>query len=458
MTVNASHVSLSEPILYTDNDQPYAILNLSWENAWNNSNNHDAVWLFFKFLKGDNGYQHVQVLENGHRTSLVHQDKKVALAFEVPDDRLGVFIYPKTAYRGHLNMTIKIFLDKESYKKVNTRSAHFSAYAIEMVQIPSGDFVVGAADTTAVKFGALYQSDEQGNYNGTFKIEKENQTITVGPKKNQLYYKRPEGYEGDQKGIIPEKFPKGVQEFYMMKYEPTQGQYADFLNSLSDGQSQSRTNFGGKSYYKERGSIRLKDGKYQAEFPHVPCNFMSWDDAMAYADWAGLRPMTEFEFTKAARGTQGAIAIGFPWGTDSKDQMQRMVNNNGELKMRNGWTEAQLSPETKAMFGASYYWVMDLAGSLWERLVTIGDEKGRAFEGTHGDGKLSDYGFATNKDWPKGIEETGGFGFRGGGFYGYGRDYHNFNPYSPIAFRPYGAWSGGNRTKAYGARFVKVLK
>ena len=169
--------------------------------------------------------------------------------------------------------------------------------------------------------------------------------------------------------------------------------------------------------------------------------------------------MTEFEFTKAARGSNAPkIGRDFPWGTNSKEALQRTIAESGEFQLFNGWTETQLSDDNLAVFGASHYWVMDLAGSLWERIITIGDEKGRNFQGTEGDGNLTNYGFATNPDWPKGIEETGGFGFRGGGFYGYGRSYHNYNPYSPISFRPYGGWSGGNRTNAYGARFVKKGK
>lgn len=454
----ASDLKISQPILYSDNGQSYAILNLEWKNSWHNKTNHDAVWLFFKFLKNGKGYEIVNLLSQGHAVSSLNQVENINIGFVVPKDRLGVFIYPKSPYRGDVNLTIKIFLDNESLKEINTRESSFTAYAIEMVQIPKGKFMIGDADDKSVKFGSLYKPDENGNYGGSFLLDDENMTVTISPLKNNLYYQAPEGYEGDQKGIIPKEFPKGVDEFYIMKYEPTQGQYSDFLNSLSDYQSQNRANFGGKGYYQERGSISIKNGKYFTTSPNAPCNFISWDDAMAYADWSGLRPMTEFEFTKASRGFQKPLKNGFPWGTNSKDKLQRMVSGNGELVMLNGWDESKLSDETKDIFGASYFWVMDLAGSLWERLITIGDEKGRKFTGTHGDGKLTQYGYADNIDWPKGIEETGGFGFRGGGFYGYGRDYHDFNPYSPISYRPYGAWSGGNRTNSYGARFVKKME
>lgn len=457
-TVSASDLKISEPVLYNDHGQAYALLNLSWKNAWNNDTNKDAVWLFFKFLRGDNGYLHVKPAESGHQVAVIHEGEKAALNFEVPEDGAGIFISVKNRYRGNLHVTVKIILDPGSYKGANTTGTRFSAYAIEMVQIPGGGFFVGDIDTVANRFGGLYKSDANGNHNGLFKINSETQSIQVSPDNDNLFYKAPSKFEGDQRGIIPEIFPKAVKAFYIMKYEPTQGQYADFLNSLSENQSQNRVIFGGKNYYSERGSIKMNEGKYYAAVPNAPCNFMSWDDATAYADWAGLRPMTEFEFTKASRGTLSPVANAFPWGTSSKEKLQRMVGKTGELIMLNNWDESMLTNETKEYFGASYYWVMDLAGSLWERVISIGHEKGRAFKGTEGDGKLTYYGFATNEDWPKGNEETGGFGFRGGGFYGYGRDYNDFNPFSPTAYRTFGAWSGGNRVNAYGARFVKSIQ
>lgn len=182
---------------------------------------------------------------------------------------------------------------------------------------------------------------------------------------------------------------------------------------------------------------------------------MGWDDAMAYADWAGLRPLTELEFTKAARGSDKPVKHEFPWGTDSKFQVKRNIDSNGNFYMHNDWNESQLNEETKLIFGASHFWVMDLAGGLWERVISIGHPTGRKFTGSHGDGTLDGQGFATNEDWPRGIDAKG-VGFRGGGFYSPGRGYNEFNPFSPIAYRPYGAYSGGQRANAYGARFART--
>jgi len=45
--VQANDLQLSRPILYAEHDELYAIVNVSWKNAWHNERNHDAVWLFF---------------------------------------------------------------------------------------------------------------------------------------------------------------------------------------------------------------------------------------------------------------------------------------------------------------------------------------------------------------------------------------------------------------------------
>ena len=125
------------------------------------------------------------------------------------------------------------------------------------------------------------------------------------------------------------------------------------------------------------------------------------------------------------------------------------------MVLSGGLNESELNDSNRDRFGASYYWVMDLAGSLWERCISIGDSTGRNFKGTHGDGILASYGFASNDDWPKGSTETAGFGFRGGGYYEHGMQYGDFNPHSPIGYRNFGAWPGGARSLAYSSRFAR---
>jgi hypothetical protein len=172
--------------------------------------------------------------------------------------------------------------------------------------------------------------------------------------------------------------------------------------------------------------------------------------------------MTELEYTKAARGPVDPIASDYPWGTSSKAGLARRSGPDDDLVQTGAADESRLTDETREALGASYYWVMDLAGSVWERAVTIGHPRGRAFRGTHGDGVLRDYGLATNADWPLGDHEVGGYGYRGGGFYERERERtrnptaRELNPHSPVEWRNYGSWGGGPRGVAYGFRAART--
>lgn len=435
---------------------------VAWKNSWRNERNYDAAWIFIKYVSPSYqsaSYRHAKLLATGHRLLQNHQPGSPTPSFAIPDDRIGCFISPSAKYRGDIRWTIEIALDTAilNERGFNAGDRLINIYGIEMVSIPEGAFTIGEADTAAAwRNYSLFTADERGRPGGLWKINDERTSIEIGKEKGKLYYNSTTAiYHGDQKGTIPADFPKGFQSFYMMKYETTQGQYAEFLNCISNSAATSRANFGGRDYYTYRGSIRLENGKYIAGSPTRPCNFFSWDDACAYADWAGLRPMTELEYEKACRGPLTPIPHEFPWNTNNKERLQRVVTLDDELVLLNGLDEKDLNDANRDQYGASYYWVMDLAGSLWERCVTIGDSTGRLFRGTHGDGMLAPYGFTSNADWPKGSTETSGFGFKGGGYYEHTMQYGGFNPHSPIGNRNFGSWAGGARSLAYGSRFVR---
>ena len=449
----ATGVEATNSIVYNDGEELYVLLDLKWKNSWNNVKNHDAIWVFFKSTPSGRNFF---IAPSGH-TVVKQYDGSPKCTIKLSKDKIGFFVYVVDKYRGDVNVRLKIRIDKEALGNFNVYSGTLQIMAIEMVHIPSASFWLGEADTAkARQYASFYKSNEAGKHEGLYQISSENE-IRVGKEKGNLYYASPQAvYNGDQTGIISQAFPKGFSAFYLMKYEISQGQYATFLNSISASQTHHRVNFSGRQYYDLRGTIRFDGKNYLADKPDRPANFISWDDAMAYADWAGLRPYTEMEFEKACRGSAMPMPRSFPWSSESKVNIERKVNEEGDLVLANKLNESQLNDGNLEQFAASHYWVMDLSGSMWERVITIGDERGRSFTGSHGDGRISEFGFATNKDWPDGISEKGGYGFRGGGFYNSGRTYGEFNPYSPVSYRPFASWSGGNRSEAYGSRFART--
>jgi formylglycine-generating enzyme required for sulfatase activity len=464
VSLNASDIVINNIKWISNNQKPVVQVDISWKNAWSNNRNHDAAWVFVKYQSPQYRTataRHAKVSQNGHRVLYNHIKNSALLNFEVPDDKTGVFLFPSSAYRGNIHATIEIALDNEIYKDPDFHANErlLSVYAIETVKIPSGAFFAGdpLQDTAWLKTNhSFFMSDGSGKSAGAYKISNENTPVTVGNQQGNLHYFTSEQrYQGDVKGVIPATFPKGVNAFYIMKYEITQGQYASFLNAVSIVATQNRANFGARNYYTFRGTIRFENNRYISGSPNRPCNFISWDDEMAFADWACLRPMTELEFEKACRGNRNPIHAEYPWNTTSYDSLQRTTNETGELVFLGNIKEENMTDENRHLYGASFYWVFDLAGSLWERCITIGDSTGRAFKGTHGDGNLR-FGYATNEDWPKGNTETSGFGFRGGGFYEYDMLYGGINPYSIICNRAYSAWSGGYGYHAYGGRLVRT--
>lgn len=447
----AGDLAVTDVSLAGDADRPRVELRVSWANGWRNERNHDGAWVFVKVREpGSRWWLHAPL----GGPPVAGEGLEVSL----PDDRVGCFVFAAAPVRGRVGGTVALPLATEAFARVPFATAEVHVRALEMVHVPEGPFTLGDPGERGRGLGSLYRSDGAGGADGLVRVESEG-PIEVGAEAGMLDYEvntRAE-YEGDRGGPLGARFPKGHRAFWIQKYELTQGEYADFLDHLPDDATAFRANFAGRGYREKRGTIRLEGERYVADSPGRALNFVSWDDGCAFLDWAGLRPMTELEFTKACRGPRDPIAGEFPWGTASKARLARVVGEDEELVTGGPADESTLTDETREVHGASHYWVMDLAGSLWERVVSIGHPRGRAFEGTHGDGRLTSYGSATNADWPSGDDVGGGYGYRGGGWYG-PREYEpdGFNPHSPVSWRRFGGWGQGPRYVAYGFRGVRT--
>lgn len=429
-----------------------ATLTLSWKNAWRNQKNYDAIWLFFKLKKeNENRSQRHGVLKRDS-FRLIHNylNNAISPSFWMPDDAVGVMIFPDREFRGDVSWRIQLEIDVPKVQNLPREGLTFiTPHAVEMVYVPQSAFYAG--DPSAKEAAAFYEYGTNNHY----RITSEN-AITVGTQNGNLFYDSNNeiAYRGDAKGVIPAEFPKGFDSFYIMKYELSQGLYTDFLNSISAYWTTNRANFGGKFYTKQRGPIYLEDSVYKTNSRNRPASFLSYEDSLAWADWAGLRPMTELEFERAARGPNKPVAGDFPWGSNSTAKLSRYFDESGDFVWQPPLNEKDLNDTNLELFGASYYWVMDLNKGLWERCVTVGSERGRQFKGTHGDGILRDgyFGVASNDDWANGVDGKGGIGYRGGGFYVNGMV---GAPIGTVGERSFGSWGDGPRDIAYGFRAAR---
>ncbi len=458
-------ISDGDPLLHFTNVR----FDIGWDYSWRDMVNWDAAWIFVKYKVGGNPWQHATLDTTGHTAPTGSTITPAA-------DGTGVFIYRDADGTGSVSYTgVELKWKYGADLVADNALVKVKVFAIEMVYIPQGQFYVGDFDND--QNNTFFRSDGSYLINetlGPYQVTSEGE-ITVGMNDGNLYYDADSAGGGDQGGPIPAAFPKGYGAFYMMKYEVSQGQYAEFLNTLTPTQQTNRYQYQNA----DRHTIKLVGGVYGNDAngnnilneandgEWVALNHISFPDGGAYADWAGLRPMTELEFEKAARGTAEVVDDEYAWGTANAVQAIGIANPGEATEVANSANSNAIydnvlaiggpvrtgalsnATDTREEAGASYYGVMELSGNLWELIVSVGNANGRLFDGGHGDGALAANGDYDVSYWPTLTGTDIGTGMRGGAF--------NSDAASlPIAFRGLGDADRLMRGSVVGFRAVRT--
>jgi formylglycine-generating enzyme required for sulfatase activity len=140
------------------------------------------------------------------------------------------------------------------------------------------------------------------------------------------------------------QFRAVIPEFYMGIYCVTNDQYFKFVKETGHKPPDHAT----------METPIWKNGKFPKGKGKHPVVCVSWHDAKAYCDWAGLSLPTELQWEKAARGIDGRI---YPWGNTWDAKKCRNYNNKGleTTCAVDGYPE-----------GTSIFGMFNMSGNVWE--------------------------------------------------------------------------------------------
>lgn len=344
-----------------------------------------AQWLFVKFSTqagADGSWRHATI-STGTTASWWNS------ALTVPSDRRGAFVDNSTS-QSFWNSTVTLRWNYAEDGVAGPADAQVKVFAVTMINVHGGPFVYNAGGIG----GSSYN-----NYGGGVEIQ-----VNAA---------------GNTPSGAALGWPNGYNSFYLMRYELTQGQYADFLNTVHSSTASARyepTADNGHNITYAAGNPY--GSRYAAADRFSVKNYLSVSDLWSWLSWAALRPLTEMEFEKAARDKAPDNRV-YPWGNTEPGtetytpvheggahtrHYMNFYNPSGKVLQAGRYLSGDLPREMEQM-GIAPRVIADLGGNAAEQVINCSHSPAPS----NGGGTE-----AWPASWP--APDSSAKGTRGGGF------------------------------------------
>lgn len=417
---------------------------LAWDNSWRDAFNWDAVWTFLKYKEvttdKETHWEPLYPESSGYST-----DKDYVCVPGMTDGKVaGLFVFRNNLSQGRSQLLCRLKwrlpsayngFTKEDFEE---RRIIFFIQGIEMVFLPYKAFSLG----------------DGFSRNGFCKSERE--PAIVDNEEGQVVNYWVDDLGESRNVSLGIDYPKGYRGVYMMKYELSQEQYVNFLNTLKRSEQEQLLPFlnglnEGDFLFGEHSRVSYRNGIILARKPMngkpvrfannfkddgiydeiddgqaIACNYLSPADLLGYCAWAGLRPMSELEYEKASRRLypQEPEKGEYAWNNSELPVFARSISIEGRRSEKPGLGSnvngggfltgpvrcgsfATNAKGNQWLSGGSYWGIMELSGNLGELCYNV--NAGSDFKGTvQGNGTFS------LTLWPF---EMNYFGVRGGSFF-----------------------------------------